>query len=63
MYTTICTGPKIAFIVGMLGRFQANPGKLHWVAAKKVLKYLQRTKGYMLVYGREENLELVGYTN
>lgn len=63
MYTTICTRPDIAFIVGMLGMFQANPGESHWVAAKKVLRYLQRTKGYMLVYGKDENLELVGYTD
>ena len=63
MYTNICTRPDIAFIVGVLGRFQANPGESHWVAAKKVLRYLQRTKGYMLVYGRDEKLELVGYTD
>ncbi|KAM1393995.1 hypothetical protein ACFX2F_030092 [Malus domestica] len=38
MYTTICTRPDIAFIVGMLGRFQANPGETHWVAAKKIFE-------------------------
>ncbi|KAM2924483.1 hypothetical protein COP2_040580 [Malus domestica] len=63
MYATICTRPDIAFIVGMLGRFQANPGEAHWVAAKKVLRYLQRTKTHMLVYGRTDSLELRGYTD
>ncbi|XP_068321563.1 secreted RxLR effector protein 161-like [Pyrus communis] len=63
MYANICTRPNLAFIVGLLGRFQSNPGEAHWVAAKKVLRYLQRIKGYMLVYGRENTLEVVGYTD
>ena len=63
MYATICTRPDIAYIVGMLGRFQANPGEAHWVAAKKVLRYLQRTKSFMLVYGRCDSLKLEGYTD
>ncbi|XP_050131521.1 secreted RxLR effector protein 161-like [Malus sylvestris] len=63
MYATICTRLDIAFIVGLLGRFQANPGEAHWVAAMKVLRYLQRTKSHMLVYGRSNSLELMGYTD
>ncbi|KAM1561756.1 hypothetical protein ACFX1Z_004844 [Malus domestica] len=63
MYANICTRPDLAFIVGLLGRFQSNPGEAHWVAAKKVLRYLQRTKDFMLVYGRDDSLELVGFTD
>ncbi|KAI5335922.1 hypothetical protein L3X38_026056 [Prunus dulcis] len=42
-------------------RFQSNPGMQHWIAGKKILRYLQRTKAYMLIYRRTKNLELVGY--
>ncbi|XP_070676342.1 secreted RxLR effector protein 161-like [Malus domestica] len=63
MYATVCTRPDVAFIVGMLRRFQANPGEAHWISAKKVLRYLQRTKNFMLVYGKSESLELEGYTD
>ncbi|XP_048439406.1 secreted RxLR effector protein 161-like [Pyrus x bretschneideri] len=63
MYATICTRPDIAFIVGLMGRFQANLGEVHWISAKKVLRYLQRTKNFMLVYGKSETLELKGYTD
>ncbi|KAM1913352.1 hypothetical protein ACFX14_001304 [Malus domestica] len=63
MYATICTRPDLAFITGMLGRFQSNPGEAHWISAKKVLRYLQRTKNFMLVYGNGESLELEGYTD
>ena len=50
MYSQVCTRPDIAFAVGMLGRCQSNPGMNHWKAAKKVLRYLQGTKDYMLKY-------------
>ena len=40
MYAQVCTRPDIAFVVGMLGRYQSNPGLDHWKAAKKVLRYL-----------------------
>ncbi|GKD80370.1 retrovirus-related pol polyprotein from transposon TNT 1-94, partial [Tanacetum coccineum] len=34
-YAQVCTRPDIAYITGMLGRYQSNPGKEHWKAAKK----------------------------
>ena len=44
-------------------RVHTNPGHDHWVAAKKVMRYLQRTKDFILVYRRVDNLEVVGYSN
>jgi hypothetical protein len=63
MYAQVCTRPDLAFITGMLGRFQSNPGLDHWKAAKKVLRYMQETKGYMLTYRRSDNLQVVGYSD
>ncbi|XP_073067254.1 secreted RxLR effector protein 161-like [Primulina eburnea] len=63
MYAQVCTRPDIAFIVGMLGRYQSNPGLDHWKAAKKVMGYLQGTKDYMLMFRRTENLEVIGYSD
>ena len=63
MYAQVCTRPDIAFIVNVLGRYLSNPGHDHWVAAKKVMRYLQRTKDFMLIYKRVDNLEVVGYSN
>ncbi|KAL0379253.1 UNVERIFIED_CONTAM: Retrovirus-related Pol polyprotein from transposon TNT 1-94 [Sesamum radiatum] len=60
MYAQVYTKSDIAFVVEMLGRYQSNPGLDHWRAAKKVIRYLQRTKDYMLMYKRIENLEVVG---
>jgi hypothetical protein len=37
MYAQICTRPDLAFTIGMLGRYQKNPGVEHWKAVKKAL--------------------------
>jgi chaperone required for assembly of F1-ATPase len=47
----------------MLGRYQSDPGLDHWRAAKKVMRYLQGTKDYMLMYRRTDNLEVIGYSD
>ncbi|XP_070018797.1 secreted RxLR effector protein 161-like [Nicotiana sylvestris] len=63
MYIQVCTRPDIAFVVNMLGRFSSNPGWAHWVAAKKVMRYLQCTKDFMLVYKRVDYLDLLVYSD
>nr|GEV48327.1 putative zinc finger, CCHC-type [Tanacetum cinerariifolium] len=62
-YAQVCTRLNIAYICGMLGRFQSNANLLHWKAAKKVLRYLQGTKEYKLNYTRSTNLEVIGYSD
>ena len=54
MYAQACTSPDIAYIVGMLGRYLSNPEKDHSIAAKRVMRYLQRTKDYMLTYRKSD---------
>ena len=63
MYAQVCTRPDIAYAVGVLGRYQSNPGMDHWRVANKVMRYLQGTKDYMLMYRQMDNLDLVGYSN
>jgi hypothetical protein len=63
MYAQVCTHPNIAYITGMLGRYLSNPDMNHWKAAKRVLRYLQRTKNHMLTYRRSDKLEVIGYTD
>ena len=63
MHPQVCTRPDLAFTISVLGRFQSNVGEAHWNAAKRVLRYLQRTKDHMLVYRRTESLVLEGYSD
>ncbi|KAK2975526.1 hypothetical protein RJ640_000976 [Escallonia rubra] len=57
-YAQVCTRPDIVYVVGMLRRYQINPGMGHWKAAKKVMRYLQDTKDFMFTYRKSDNLEL-----
>ena len=50
MYAMLCTRPDICYAVGIVSRYQSNPGLEHWIAVKHILKYLKRTRDYMLVY-------------
>ncbi|KAH9793735.1 hypothetical protein KPL71_004641 [Citrus sinensis] len=40
-----------------------NPGMDNWKAAKRVMRYLQRTNEYMLTYKRSDQLEIIGYSD
>ena len=50
MYAILCTRPDICYSAGMVSRYQSNLGPKHWQAVKYILKYLRRTRDYMLVY-------------
>jgi hypothetical protein len=64
MYAQVCTQPDLAFVTGMLGRYQKNPDKPHCDRVKKVLRYLQDTKDIMLTYKKSDApLEIVGYSD
>jgi len=39
-YLANATRPDIAFAASTLSRFCANPGKMHWILAKRVLRYI-----------------------
>ncbi|KAH9792396.1 hypothetical protein KPL71_004098 [Citrus sinensis] len=62
VYAMLCTRPDICFAVGMVSRYQFNPGPQYWTAVKHIIKYLKRTKNYMLVYSGDELIP-VGYTD
>lgn len=60
MYAQVCTKYYIAYAVNALGRFRSNLGINHIRAAKKVMRYLQRTKDFMHVYSNSDDLDIVG---
>ncbi|XP_075095409.1 secreted RxLR effector protein 161-like [Nicotiana tabacum] len=62
MYVTLCTRHDICFAVGVVSKFQSNPGRKHWTAVKHIIKYLKRTRDFMLVY-HSDDLVPIGYTN
>ena len=60
MYAVLCTRPDICYAVRIVSRYQSNPGMGHWIAVKHILKYLRRTRDYILVYSGGD-LNPIGY--
>jgi hypothetical protein len=59
------TRPDICFAVGLVSRFMEAPGKEHWVAVKRIIRYLAGTLDYgvKLKKGEGAELSLLGYTD
>jgi hypothetical protein len=63
MYLANNTRPDIAFAVNLLARYSASPTKRHWTRIKNILRYLHGTTDLGLFYGRNQDPNLVGYTD
>ena len=68
MYAAVATRPDIAYAVTALSQFLENPGRAHWQAAQRVLKYLKGTANFGLTYGVADGVgmpagEPIGYTD
>ncbi|XP_060190833.1 secreted RxLR effector protein 161-like [Lycium barbarum] len=62
MYAMMCTRPDICYVVGLVSRYQFNPGRGHWKAVKRIFRYLKGTVDYSLCYSGND-LHLRGYTD
>ena len=56
------TRPYIMFAASLLSRFMQEPSQVHFGAAKRVLRYLQGTMDYGIMYKFGGNLNLIGYS-
>lgn len=50
MYLAVSTRPDIAYTVSAMSQYHRNPGKVHWSAAKRVLRCLKGTRNHGLRY-------------
>ena len=63
MYAMMCTHPDICYAVGLVSQYQLNPSQKHWMAVKRILRYLKGTSDYMLCYQGKKDLRLICYSN
>ncbi|KAJ3686570.1 hypothetical protein LUZ61_015734 [Rhynchospora tenuis] len=55
--------PDIMYAVCLCARYQANPKESHHKAVKRILRYVKGTQNLGLWYGKQTELDLVGYTD
>ncbi|CAI7866551.1 unnamed protein product [Closterium sp. NIES-54] len=65
MYLMTCTVPDLAYPLSLLARYVAHGRhrKVHWDAAKRVLRYLCSTSGMGLVLGGRARVVLTGHAD
>lgn len=61
LYSAIWTRPDITYAVSACSRYLENPGEAHWIAAKRILRYLKGTKSLGIEFNYSRGLELYGY--
>ena len=57
------TRPDLSFSVGVMSRYMQDPKTSHAAAIKQILRYLQGTLGFGLVFKRGTNTKLIGYSD
>ncbi|XP_070007990.1 secreted RxLR effector protein 161-like [Nicotiana sylvestris] len=58
----MCTRPGICYAIGLVSKYQSNPGRDHWKTVKRFFRYLKGTADYSLCYNGND-LYLRGYTD
>ena len=63
MYVVVCTRPDTAHAGSVVGRFTSKHGKEHWKAVQWILRYVQGTSKYGLVFGETNPGQVVGHSD
>ncbi|XP_038889273.1 uncharacterized mitochondrial protein AtMg00810-like [Benincasa hispida] len=53
--------PDISFVVGICAGYQAEPKASHLLSAKRIIKYINSTCEYDLLYSFDTNSSFIGY--
>uniref|UniRef100_A0AAV1TQC8 Integrase catalytic domain-containing protein n=1 Tax=Peronospora matthiolae TaxID=2874970 RepID=A0AAV1TQC8_9STRA len=63
MHLTTATRPDIAYAVSFVSRFMEKPQEEHWVAVKRIFRYLQGTKMHGICYKPSAKIAFRGYSD
>ena len=64
MYAIVCIRPDLAYVVSVVSKYMANPGKQHRDAVKWIFRYLKGTTDYGITFVRQKSvLSVVGYVD
>ena len=59
----VLTRPEIAYAVNKVSQFMASPMQPHWLACKRVLRYLKETIDYGLSFKKSFSFDLIAYSD
>ena len=63
LYLATSTRPDIAYGVNNVAKFCSQPTKQHWVAVKRILRYLKGTVNLGLLYRKGSSSSCVGFSD
>lgn len=63
LYAALLTRPDIAFAVSHVSRFAQSPKLCHWLAVKRIFRYLKKTRSLGLVYNSGVDWRPVAYSD
>ena len=63
MYLSVSTRPDISYAVSSLARFSSKPTRQHWIALKRLLRYLKGTTKYGILFSKEGSSECIGFSD
>lgn len=63
LYCAMATRPDIAHTLSILSKYASYPRDRHWIAVKRVLRYLKGTINHGLLYKRVKEPNLVCFTD
>ena len=62
MYAMVATRPDLAFAVSVVSRYMSKPGPMHWMAVKRIMRYLKGTLDMKLRIGGN-HINVKGYSD
>lgn len=63
MYLSVCTRPDLSYACSQLSQFNNCFDRTHWLAAKRILRYLAGTIHYSLCFHKSRDWFLSAYTD
>ena len=57
------TRPDIVYSVGLLSKYMEKPKESHWLAVKRILRYIKGTMDFGLLYSYNNDATLYGYSD
>ena len=59
----VLTRPELVFSVNKLSQYMSDPRQPHWIACKRILRYLKSTMNMCLRFRKSEHLDIIAYTD